>query len=133
LDLFPESEIWTALYLALGAEIALGEILRHITPELLSLLNDYRLSELAVQLRAVLDCRTTTLLGLESTELWHDTNCDVPRLVAEAAIARGVEGILVPSATRMGNNLIVFTDYLRSDASLRIVSERDPALYVPRT
>jgi RES domain-containing protein len=133
LDLFPEREVWPALYLALGAEVCLGEILRHVEPEILPSLNDYRMTELTVQLSAVLDCRHITTIGLRSTDLWHDTDCRIPRLLAGAARARHLEGILVPSATRLGDNLIVFVDQLRPESSLVIVSERDPALYVPRT
>ncbi|MGI8857324.1 MAG: RES family NAD+ phosphorylase [Thermomicrobiales bacterium] len=132
LDLFPAADVWAALYLALGPEVCLGEILRHITSDLLPQLNGYRLSEVAVTLTAVLDCRDSTLLGLEHRDLWHDTDCYIPRLLAEAAMARGVEGMLVPSATRLGDNLIVFTDQMRADASLAVIGERDPALYVPR-
>lgn len=132
LDLFHENEVWTALYLALGAEICLGEVSRHITPDLLPQLNGYRLSELAVRLAAVLDCRDMAVLGLQPTDLWHDTDCSIPRVLAAAAIAQGVEGILVPSATRLGDNLIIFPELLRANASLEIVGERDPALYVPR-
>lgn len=133
LDLFPEREVWTALYLALGAEICLGEVLRHVTPELLPQLNGYRLSELAVRLTAVLDCRDVAALGLQPTDLWHDTDCFIPRMIAAAAIMRGVEGMIVPSATHLGDNLIVFPGLLRANASLEVVGERDPALYVPRS
>lgn len=132
LDLFPEADVWSALYLALGAEVCIGEILRHIEPDILPALNDYRITELEVRLSAVLDCRDVAAIGLSPTDLWHDTDCRSPRLLAQAAIARGVEGMLVPSATRLGDNLIIFSDQLHADASLGIVSERDPALYVPR-
>jgi RES domain-containing protein len=132
LDLFPEHEVWPALYLALGAEVCLGEILRHVEPEILPSLNDYRMTELAVQLSALLDCRDVKAIGLGATDLWHDTDCRIPRLLAGAARARHVEGILVPSATRLGDNLIVFADQLCLESSLVIVGERDPALYVPR-
>jgi hypothetical protein len=57
LDAFPPEQAFPALYLALGPEICLGEVLRHITPDLLLFLNDYRLTELAVELTGVLDCR----------------------------------------------------------------------------
>ncbi|MDQ6832298.1 MAG: RES family NAD+ phosphorylase [Chloroflexota bacterium] len=133
LDLFPETEVWTALYLALGAEVCLGEVLRHVTPNLLPQLNDYCLSELAVWLTAILDCRDMAALGLQPTDLWHDTDCSIPRVLAAAAITQGVEGILVPSATRLGDNLIIFPELLRANASLEIVGKRDPALYVPRS
>src|SRR5215216_2413993 len=57
LDLFPPEEAWPALYLALSRDICLAEIVRHLTPVSLPALNDYRLSELQVTLRAVLDAR----------------------------------------------------------------------------
>lgn len=132
LDLFPESGVWAALYLALGADVCLGEILRHITPDLLPQLNGYRLSELTVRLTAVLDCRNVAALDLQPTDLWHDSDCFIPRAIAAAAIAQGMEGLIVPSATRLGDNLIIFPELLRAHASLEVVGERDPALYVPR-
>ena len=39
-----------ATYLATAPEICLGEIYRHLTPELLPSLNDFRLSELSADL-----------------------------------------------------------------------------------
>ena len=133
LDLFPEDDVWAALYLALSAEVWLGEILRHVTAEVLPSLNDYRMTEIAVRLSLVLDCRDVRCLGLRTTDLWQDTDCFIPRLVAEAAFARGVEGMLVPSATRLGDNLIVFPQQLRANASLEVIAERNPMLYVPRS
>lgn len=121
------------MYLALGAEICLGEILRHVTPNFLPQLNGYRLSELAVRLTAVLDCRNVSALGLRPTDLWHDSDCFIPRALAAAAILQGVEGMIVPSATRLGDNLIIFPELLRENASLEVVGERDPALYVPQS
>ena len=56
LDLFPEELSFAALYFATEPEICLGEVCRHVTPELLPLLNDYRISELSVQLEAILRC-----------------------------------------------------------------------------
>ena len=53
-DQFAEEQTWPALYLALSAEVALGEILRHISPELLANLNEYRVSELEVEMENVL-------------------------------------------------------------------------------
>src|SRR5215208_5857990 len=64
LDQFPENECWPALYLGLGPEICIGEVLRHISPDLLPQLNDYRLSELGLELDAVLDCRDLERLAL---------------------------------------------------------------------
>ncbi len=42
LDQFASDQVWPAPYLALAPEVCLGEIVRHITPDLLPQLNDYR-------------------------------------------------------------------------------------------
>ncbi len=99
-DQFPEDQTWAALYLALSAEVALGEILRHISAELLANLNEYRVSELEVETEAVLDCRNAAALGLDPDDLVHDYEFEITQELAAAAIARDAEGILVPSATR---------------------------------
>ena len=54
LDQFPEDQVFSALYLATSPEVCLGELYRHITPELLPSLNNYRLSKLFVRLMTVL-------------------------------------------------------------------------------
>lgn len=54
LDAFPESMVWRALYVALSPETALAELVRHVAAELLTLLNDYLLTALKVELRTVL-------------------------------------------------------------------------------
>lgn len=132
-DAFPERDTWAALYLALSPEICLGEILRHLTPERLPLLNEYRLTEVSVSRSAVLDCRDPTVLGLTTDDLHHDTNYSPTQELGAAAVARGVEGLVVSSATRLGDNLVVFPANLRSGSQIVATSSRDPRLYVPRT
>ncbi len=96
-------------------------------------LNDYRLSELSVRVRAVLDCRDPAPLGLPFDDLVHDTDYGAARAIGAAAFADGLEGLLVPSATRLGDNLILFPDNLRADFRIEVVSSRDPRLYVQRS
>lgn len=131
LDRFPDDEVWATLYLALGPEVCLGEVFRHITPDLLPFLNDYRLTELSVELTSILDCRRPAALGLTLSDLEHDTDYTITQGIAGAAIARGAEAILVPSATRLGDNLIVFPPRLLPTSRILIVGSRDPRLYVP--
>jgi RES domain-containing protein len=131
-DQFPEDQTWPALYLALRPETALGEIVRHVTPELLDKLNDFRMSELEVELEAVLDCRDAAAFGLAADDLIRDYDFEATQELAAAAIARDAEGILVPSATGLGDNLIVFPAQLRGTSKLAVVESRDPRLYVPR-
>lgn len=132
LDQFPEDQAWPALYLALSPEVALGEIVRHITPDLVADLNDYRVSELDAELEAVLDCRDAAALGLEPNDLVRDYDFEITQELASAAITQDAEGVLVPSATALGDNLIVFPALLRGGSRLRVISSRDPRLYVSR-
>lgn len=131
-DQFPEDQSWPALYLAISAETALGEIVRHVTPELLDELNDFRLSDLEIELATVLDCRDATALGLAIRDLVRDYDFKVTQELAAAAITRDTEGILVPSATGLGDNLIVFPACVRTTSRLVVVDSRDPRLYVKR-
>lgn len=131
-DQFPRPEVWSALYLALSPEAALGEVIRHFTPPLLPQLNEYRLSEIEVELEAVLDCRDAAAFGLSPEDLIRDYDFATTQEVAAAAIAQGAEGVLAPSATGLGEDLVVFPAQLRSGSSLAVASSRDPRLYVPR-
>lgn len=133
LDLFPEDQSFAALYLATALEICLGEIYRHVTPELLPSLNDYRISELSVRLEAVLDCRDPARLELILDRLVHDTDFEATQAIGAAAFAASFEGLLVVSATRLGDNLILFPDHLRANSQVMVVSSRDPRLYVERS
>ena len=132
LDRFPEGEIFPALYLATAPEICLGEVHRHITPELLESLNDFRLSELSVSLQEIADCRDPSVLGLTPEDLSHDTDYRATQSLGAAANSLGLEGLLVPSATRLGDNLILFPQNLSAGSCVRVVSSRDPRLYVRR-
>jgi len=131
-DQFGEGAAWPALYLAVGAEVAIGEVLRHISPDSLADLNDYRISELDVELESVLDLGDAAPLGLNTDDLVRDNDFEITQDLAAAAIVREAEGILVPSATRLGDNLIVFPAHLGSRSRLAVIDSRDPRLYVSR-
>jgi RES domain-containing protein len=147
LDLFPEVEVWPVLYLTLAPEVAIGERQRHLTIEHLSRLNDYRLTTLELRLQAVIDCTDMEQLGVSSEELCDNTYYDTGQRLAESvrhrliAVDPGadvlssmpVEAMIVPSATRLGNNLVVFPDRLHAESVIRVVSHVDPQLYVNRS
>ena len=133
LDQFPEDQVFSALYLATSPEVCLGELYRHITPELLPSLNNYRLSKLFVRLMTVLDCRDPALLGLSLDDLVHDTDYEATQSIGAAAFARRAEGILTISATRLGDNLVLFPIHLGTSSRITVVSSRDPRLYVQRS
>ncbi len=99
----------------------------------MSRLNIYRISEIDVELNAVIDCREIAALGICLDALLNDLDYTVPQRIAAAALATGAEGLLVPSATRLGDNLVVFPDQLHPDSRLEIVGSRDPVLYVERS
>lgn len=131
LDRFEEEESFSALYLATAPDTCLAEIYRHIMPDLLPALNDYRLSELSVSLRETVDCREAKPLGLKNNHLMDDYDYEVTQVLATAALGLGVEGLLVPSASRLGDNLVLFPDNISADSRVTVVSSREPRLYVP--
>ncbi|MPZ14104.1 MAG: RES domain-containing protein [Chloroflexi bacterium] len=131
-DQFPPERTWPALYVALSPEICLGEILRRLRPEDLANLNEYRLTELEIRLNATLDCRDPEAIGLSLGDLVDDRDFSVTQQIAAAAIARGAEGVLVHSATGLGDNLVIFPNQLSPTSVLTVISGRDPRLYVPR-
>jgi RES domain-containing protein len=143
LDLFPEAEVWPVLYLALAPEVAIGERQRHLTVERLARLNDYRLTTLELRLHAVVDCTDLERLGVTIEQLCDDTDFEIGQRPAEAvrsqrvavdAEAEGsIEAMIVPSATRLGNNLVVFPDRLHQASKIRVVSHVDPRLFVERS
>ena len=96
-------------------------------------LNEYRLSEIAIDLSFVIDCRDLTTLGITVGDLLSDLDYSTSQHIGAAAVSLGAEGLLVPSATRLGDNLIIFPDNLRSESRLEVISSRDPVLYVERS
>lgn len=132
IDQFPEGRAFGALYLALAAEICLGEIVRHVEPVGLARLNGYRLSELSVAAERVVDCRDPDKVGLSPEDLIDDFDLSATRALGEAAFAAGAEGILVVSATGLGDNLVLFPENMGPGSRLEVLSARDPRLYVNR-
>ena len=110
-DLFAGHDTWLALYTALGPEIALGEAIRYLSPTMRKIA-DYRLTEVALTLAAVLDLRDVATHGIDDTILLDDYDYTTAHSIAGAAVRRGADGLLVPSATRLGHNIIVLPDNL---------------------
>lgn len=65
-------------------------------------------------------------------DLYHDSDYSVGQALA-AAIARGCEGLLIPSATALGHSLIAFTDNLRSNSRIEAVSTTAYPLFVDKS
>ncbi len=130
-DRFPSDQTWPALYLALSPATSIGEVQRHLTPALLPQLNDFRLTELRLELVGpVALCDEPTRLDLDLEDLCHDTIWDIPQRLAAAALRQGVEAMVVPSATRLGSNLVLFPTQRRAGSVIVATGYVDPRLYV---
>lgn len=128
-DLFPPEEVFAALYLALLPETALAELVRHIGEIDPEELNGYRLTEIDSDIGNILDCRDPTLLGLSLHDLCDPRDRSLTQALATAARNASAEGLLVPSATQLGHNLIVFTDRLQPGSELAVRGFRAPRLH----
>jgi hypothetical protein len=113
-------------------EAAVGEFLRHSSAAALRRLAIMRLTRLSVEVGALIDCRDPVTMGLTLDDLIHDTDYRLTQQIGAASMALGVEGLLVPSATLLGDNLVVWSSQLRSTSRIVVVSSEDPRLYVPR-
>jgi RES domain-containing protein len=132
-DLFPVGSTWPVLYCGLTYGLCLAETMRHLTPDTLPSLKNQRLSELSVELSAVLDCTDLAALGVDGAALFDDYDYSTGQTLAAAAIARGCEALLIPSATRLPDpNLIIFTTRIQPSSSYRAIGFVDPPLYVDR-
>ena len=88
------------------------------------------LSEFRVRLQTVYDLSKPEELGIDHRDLVDDRNYSFPQSVSAALRNQGAEAFLVPSATLLGINLVVFPDRLRDGSSLEILESRKTRLYV---
>lgn len=139
-DQFDPSECWEALYLSLGRDIVLGELIRHLGMDgkiAVHNLRSRRISRLRLDLSNVIDCSDVVRMGIRMIDLFpedealEDAAYDLGQDIGSAAFILGYEAMLIPSATRLGTNLIVFPANLRPDSHIQIIDSVDPALYVP--
>ena len=135
-DKFGAVDTWSALYTALAIHVALGERIRHTTPESLQRMSAQRFSELQVSLRHVLNlcaatgCEAHGLRATTDMDLCHPVDYTKCHQIAELARGR-VEAIIVPSCTGFPEgNLIIFPDRLHPSSSVRVTSTTDPNLYI---
>ena len=132
-DQFDSSDCWSALYLSLVPEVTVGEVLRNTPVERIAALNSYRLSEIAAGFETIIDCRVVTDLGIPFDALVREGDFILTQEIALNALRSGAEGVLVPSATRLGDNLVIFPDNMKPGSRLEVIGSRDPVLYVERT
>ena len=119
-DLFPSEQAFPALYTSLAPEIALWEMVRRSAMRNLAYLRNNVLSELAVDLGRVLDVSVPSAVGLTEVDL-TGTDLQPCQELAAAALARGYEGLLVPSAALPGCTLAILPRSLPEPLPLRVV------------
>ena len=124
-DRYPETDTWPALYASLELTTSLAEIMRSREPQGA---RDIRLTEIAVELAVVADRGDLEALGIDRERLFADWDFTLAHALAKQVRADGVEALLVPSASGLGDNLIVFPDRLRPTSTLTVVRSVDPKL-----
>ena len=135
-DNFADGEVFAALYTAAGADVATWEMIRHSkSTSGLSMWQRFverDLSKLRLTLQAVLDIRDPAPAGLTVDTLTEEDYA-LPQGIAAAAYASGLEGLLVPTATAVGEagpdfNVVIFTGNLRPGSTIVFVEKRTPNL-----
>ncbi len=114
---------WRALYTSLDLAVAIAEVQRNIP---ITALRNHRFTEIWVQLESIADCRDLDLIGISAEQLLDDYNYAFGQALAHAALVSGAEGILVPSASKVGDNLVLFPDQLRVGSVVQEVRFVDP-------
>jgi RES domain-containing protein len=129
-DLFRGQQTWPALYTSLTDGGCLAEAVRHAgSTEALAVLS---VSSLTVSLAAVLDLTDPSSYGLTLEAVTDDFDYAATQEIGRAALERDVEAILVPPASCIGTNLVVFTERLRPGSTVDVLETLQPRLYVPR-
>ena len=133
---FPPDQVFATLYAAVSDAVATWEYLRHSrrpsAVEMWLRLTSVNLSRLHVRLSAVLDLRDPTLTGLTADDLIGN-DYSLPQAIGAEAFARRFEGLLVPSATGVGEsgrefNVIIYPDNLRTDSLITFIESKTPNL-----
>lgn len=120
LDLFGGDQAFPALYTSLAPEIALWEMVRRSAARNLGYLGDNVLTELEVDLDRVLDLSDPVVTILTREELTGDDSSVCEELAA-AAVTRGFQALLAPSAALPGSNLVLFPQNLPEPPPIRPV------------
>jgi RES domain-containing protein len=135
----PTGPVWRALYLGLSTGACLGEAMRYLGSAGARGSIGRRLTKFQVSLDRVLDLRDARRLGLAPDDLTADQDWSVvhpPSLtqqLAHAALQRGAEGLIVPAASLVDDNLVALIDNLLPASAITVDSFVDPRLYVARS
>ena len=121
---FPPDQVFATLYTAVSDAVATWELIRHAraasATDMWLRFASVALSRLHLRLSVLLDLRDPSLAALTVDDLTGDDYA-LPQAIGAAALARRFEGLLVPTATGVGEsgrdfNVIV----LHGQSSLRL-------------
>jgi RES domain-containing protein len=133
---FPPSQAFATLYTAVSDAVATWEYIRHSrradATEIWLRFTTVTLSRLRLQVPAVLDLRDPALAGLAVDDLTAPDYL-LPQAIGAEAFTTGLQGLLVPTATGVGEaardyNVIIFTDNLRPGSSITYMESKTPKL-----
>ncbi len=112
------------LYTSLKQDVAMEEVQRHAPADILQ--DPLVCGEIRIHLNRVLDLTRTSVLeklGISKADL-ISTDYALPHAVSLLARRAGFEGMIVPSATGRGENLIVFEYNLGEGCRIAIAEIR---------
>ena len=121
---------WPALYTSLDLGVCTWERIRHLDadPQLaLTTLRGLVISQLDIQLNRVVDLRDPSAVHLAYDDLCGP-DCALPRSLAAAALDLGIEGLLTPSATGLGLNLVILVTNLDPASTISVIGTVAPRL-----
>jgi hypothetical protein len=125
---------WLALYLSDSEVVAAYEYIRTLKRTLgarLASLQELAASEVEVDLQKVLVLTDPQVIGMTEAQLLLEVDFSGPipvdpQLIALAAREKGAEAIIAPSATRRGQNIILFPDIAAHDRYKLVQTYRIP-------
>lgn len=133
---FPPDQVFATLYTAVSDAVATWEYIRHSRrpdpDEMWLRFTSVTLSRLHIRLSAVLDLRDPSRAGLAVEDLLGP-DYTLPQAIGAAAFAQQLEGLLVPSATGVGEsgrdfNVIIYTGNLRPGSTITFIESKTPNL-----
>lgn len=86
----------------------------------------YKIAKLNVRFRKIIDLtseKNIKRLNIQKEDLIDD-NWDLTQHIATLAYQKGYEGLLVPSATGKGNNIILFPDNFSKNSIIKKIAEK---------
>lgn len=136
-DRFREPDVWPALYTSVSDNVCTWEMLRHFPwdnpTETRAKLANTVYSRLRLLIEAALDLRDPSVAGLSVDDLCREGEYHLTQAIGAAALAAGLEALLVPSATGVGlpganYNVVVLTSNVQPTSRIEVIDTLSPRL-----